>query len=235
MRNLTILSLLVLLLAACNAPTAPTTSAEMAITQAAETVAAQFTQQATIRGTATPRPTETLPPPPTATMPAEQPTAAQPAVTQPPAATATTAPTAASNTADAGSFVDDITVPDGTAAQPGAIFDKTWRIKNTGTTTWSPSYGLVVVDGDRMGAPDVIPMPKEVRPGETVDITVKLTAPSAPGTYQTYFRLRNAGGQFFRLDGSGDLWLKIIVGNQSTATIQPTNTPDPNATATTQP
>ena len=241
MRNITILTILVLLLSACGAPAAPTTSAEQAITQAAQTVAAQFTQQAEIRGTATPRPTETQPAPPTATVAAEQPTAAQPAPTQPPAATATVpAATAAPNTADAGSFVADITVPDGTAASPGAIFEKTWRIKNTGTTTWSPAYGLVVVDGDRMGAPELIPMPKEVRPGETVDISVKLTAPAAPGTYQTFFRLRNAGGQFFRLDGSGDLWLKIIVGNQSTATVQPTNTLDPNAptatsTSTTQP
>jgi hypothetical protein len=119
--------------------------------------------------------------------------------------------------------VEDVTIPDGTGAAPGITFDKVWRIKNTGKTTWTPAYSLVYVDGERMGAPESIPMPKDVRPGETVDISVKLTAPEKTGSHQTFFRLRNAAGQYFRLDGSGDLWVKISVGGAS---------PTPNLTAT---
>jgi hypothetical protein len=120
--------------------------------------------------------------------------------------------------------VADVTIPDGTGAGPGVAFDKTWRIKNTGVTTWTTAYALVWVDGEKMNGPESVSMPNEVRPGETVDITVRLTAPEKSGSYQTYYRLRNASGQYFRLDGSGDLWVKIAVGGASP-------TPDLTATA----
>lgn len=200
----------ILFLAACApaTPATPTISADELITQAAATVAVQLTQRAALTPSPLPA-TATLAPTNT-----QAPTAAQP--TQPAAATNTPAPTNASaQTKDAGSFVADVTVPDGTGAAPGVQFDKTWRVKNTGETTWTTSYSLNWVDGEKMGAPDSIPMPNEVRPGETVDITVKLTAPSKAGNYQTFFRLRNADGKFFRLDGSGDLWVKISVGGVS--------------------
>lgn len=200
----------ILLIAACTpaAPAVPTADPEALLTQAAATVAVQLTQRAALTPsplppTATTAPTNTQPPP-----------AVQP--TLPPAATNTPAPTSApAQGKDAGSFVSDVTIPDGTGAAPGVVFDKVWRIKNTGETTWTTSYTLNWVDGDKMGAPDSVSMPNDVRPGETVDITIKLTAPAKAGSYQTFFRLRNADGQFFRLDGSGDLWVKISVGGVS--------------------
>ncbi len=202
----------------------PTIDANMIITEAAQTVAAQLTLNPP--APATPAPTN--PPLPTETSAAAPagPTATAGQAAPPPAATAaapaapTTAPAASQ---DAAAFVADITIPDGTPATPGAQFPKTWRIKNTGATTWTTTYSLVPIDGDRMGSPDSIPMPSVVRPGDTVDITVNLTAPTKEGTYQTFFRLRNASGQFFRLDGTGDLWVKINVGGL---------TPTPNLTQT---
>lgn len=202
---------LALLLASCGPSTtpSPTVNADEVLTQAAGTVAVQLTQNAALTPsplppTSTPAPTNTQPPAPTASAP-----------TQPPAATNTTAPGGSSQGPDSGSFVEDVTIPDGTGAAPGIQFVKTWRIKNTGTTTWTQAYSLAWVDGEKMGAPDSIPMPKDVRPGETVDVSVTLTAPAKTGSYQTFFRLRNASGQYFRLDGSGDLWLKISVGGAS--------------------
>jgi hypothetical protein len=129
-----------------------------------------------------------------------------------------------------------VNIPDGTGAAPGTQFDKTWRVKNTGKSTWTVAYSLVPIDGDRMGSPDSIPMPHEVRPGETVDITVKLTAPAKDGSYQTFFRLRNASGQFFRLDGTGDLWVKISVGGSTpTPNLTPTITVTPSQSVTPKP
>jgi hypothetical protein len=211
------------LLAACApaVPQTPTVDAEALITQAAATVAVQLTLNAAL----TPSPTPTNTPAPTSTV---APTVESPTQPAPPAAaTSTTAPTtnAPVQGDDNASFVEDVTIPDGTGAAPGVQFEKVWRIKNTGKTTWTSAYSLNWVDGERMGAPDSIPMPKEVRPGETVDITVKLTAPSKAGSYQSFFRLRNAAGKFFRLDGTGDLWLKITVGGAAA-------TPDPAATST---
>lgn len=215
---------LLLLVTACgpSAQKTPTVDANAVITQAAQTVAAQLTQNPP--PAPTPAPTNpSLPgPTPNEPTPTSAPLPAQPTPTSP--LPPTTAPTtAAAASQDNASFVADVTIPDGTGAAPGVQFEKTWRIKNTGQTTWTTAYSLVPIDGERMGSPDSIAMPKEVRPGETVEIAVKLTAPTKPGSYQTFFRLRNANGQFFRLDGTGDLWLKIVVGGV-TATPNTTQT-----------
>jgi hypothetical protein len=204
------------LLSACGpaAPQVPTPDPKMIITQAAQTVAAQLTANPP----ASPTPAPTNPPLPTETNSGPVPTIEQP--TQPPASGATNTPptTGQAVSQDNGSFVADITIPDDTGAAPGVQFVKTWRIKNTGKSTWTSAYALVPIDGDHMGSPDSIPMPTQVRPGETVDISVTLTAPTKPGSYKTFFRLRNASGQYFKMDGTGDLWLKIVVGNLATAT-----------------
>jgi hypothetical protein len=235
-KNLLIISLLLLgtlALAACQPSKAsPTPDGVAMITEAASTVAAQLTQSAAL--TPSPEPTQTAAPsntPPPTAAPEAPAVPSQPTNTAPP-------PTAAPATGqDAASFVDDVTIPDGTAITAGAAFDKVWRIRNNGQSTWTSAYALVFIDGERMGSPDSIAMPKEVKPGETVDIPVRLTAPTKSGTYQGFYRLRNASGQYFRLDGSGDLWVKIGVGaavtqtpGEATATTTPeiTNTPEPS-------
>jgi len=38
---------------------------------------------------------------------------------------------------DRAQFISDVTVPDGTTFAPGATFTKTWRLKNSGTCTWT--------------------------------------------------------------------------------------------------
>lgn len=221
MRRLLTLSITLVLLgtvmlqASCNLPTNQTATpdAKSIITEAAVTVAAQLTLAAQLTPSLTfthpaPLANTSIPPVPTVGV-----------STPMPVPTETAKPTSGtSSSADSASFVADVTVPDGTAAIPGSVFEKTWRIKNTGTTTWSPAYTLVWVEGDKMGSPEGIPIPKDVRPGETVDISVMLTAPAKAGTYQTFFRLRNANGQYFKLDGTGDLWVKIIVGLAATNT-----------------
>ena len=226
-----------LLIAACS-PSSKTATpdANLVITQAAMTVAAQLTQSAAL----TPKPTNPPLPTDTSAAPAATPTTPPiPQATAAPAATNTTAPDAPSAANDAASFVTDVSIPDGTVIAPGGSFVKTWRIKNNGVTTWNTSYSILFIDGEKMGSPDSVAMPKEVKPGETVDISVKLTAPAKTGSYQAFYRLRNAGGQFFHLDQSGDLWLKITVGTPSdaaTATPSSTETAGPeSATATAAP
>lgn len=90
-------------------------------------------------------------------------------------------PVAATAACDAAEFVADVTVPDGSTFAPGASFAKTWRFRNTGTCTWTTSYGIAFVSGTQMGAPAVVNMPTSVAPGGTVDVTVSMTAPTVPG------------------------------------------------------
>ena len=139
-------------------------------------------------------------------------------------------------------FISDVTVPDGTVFAPGAAFTKTWRLKNIGSCTWTTSYQLVFYSGEKMGGPDSLAFPKSVAPGQTVDITVSLTAPTTAGTYRGYWMFKNASGALF---GIGSLankpwWVEIKVSgtsitatHTSTATATLTGTPpSPTATAT---
>src|SRR5512138_2793565 len=83
---------------------------------------------------------------------------------------------------NAATFVADVTIPDGTYIQPGAAFEKIWRLKNTGTCAWSNQYSLVFVSGERMGALSPIFLPRWVSPGQTIDLpAVDMVAPTTGG------------------------------------------------------
>jgi hypothetical protein len=98
-------------------------------------------------------------------------------------------------------FVKDVTVPDGTKVSLGDTFTKVWRLKNRGTCPWTPDYMLVFVSGDQMGGTSVVQLPGYVAPGQTVDVSVTLTAPSKRGHYVGNWMLRNSTGVLF---GFGD-------------------------------
>ncbi|MGC8960067.1 MAG: NBR1-Ig-like domain-containing protein [Chloroflexia bacterium] len=107
---------------------------------------------------------------------------------------------------DNATFTGQENYPDGSVVQPGQSIDKWWRMRNTGSTTWGSGYQLVFVGGDQMGAPAAVDVPSAA-PGQEVDIHVPMTAPSAGGTYQGNWRMRNAQGVYF-----GDpVWIRIQV------------------------
>jgi hypothetical protein len=122
-----------------------------------------------------------------------------PATNTPVPATNTPLPTAVSY-CDWVSFVKDVTIPDGTRLYAGEVFTKTWRLQNRGTCTWTPDYMLVYTSGDQMGSTTAVRLPGNVAPGQTVDVSVTLTAPASPGTHIGYWMLRSPSGALF---GSG--------------------------------
>lgn len=203
---------------------APPVDSNPLYTQAAQTLEAHFTQQAyedvvaqltQISAQVTPtgavvenNPTATLPAPATNTLPAPTATFVPPTATSvPPTKTPIPKP------CDAVEFVKDVTVADGTSFVPGAYFTKIWQVRNAGTCTWTSSYTLVFTDGDRMGAPKSISLPREVRPGESVDLSIYFTAPGSSGRYRSYWMLSNAGGSRFGLGAKADtaFWADIRV------------------------
>jgi len=105
---------------------------------------------------------------------------------------------------DAASFVSDVTYPDGSNVSLSSAFTKIWRLKNTGTCTWTTSYALVYVSGERFSAPTAVSMPTNVGPGQTVDLTVNMTAPNQSGRYRGYWKLRNASNVLFGIGDSAD-------------------------------
>jgi len=132
---------------------------------------------------------------------------------------------------DRAQFISDVTVPDGTTFAPGATFNKTWRLKNSGTCTWTTSYSLVFESGEKMGGPDSVNLPKTVAPGQTVDVTVSLTAPASAGTYRGYWKFANSGGVKFGLgsDGTKAWWVEIKVSGPTPTPGTPTPTTTPVA------
>jgi Ig-like domain from next to BRCA1 gene len=98
---------------------------------------------------------------------------------------------------NAAQVVLDVTIPDNTIMRAGASFTKTWRLRNTGTCTWSTSYKLVRDSGAALGGPGSVKLPTAVKPNSTVDISAPLVAPSTPGVYTGYWQLADASGRRF--------------------------------------
>lgn len=135
---------------------------------------------------------------------------------------------------DRSQFISDVTIPDGYLLSPGATFTKTWRLKNVGTCTWTTSYMLIFDTGTKMGGPDSVNLPKSVSPGQTVDLSINLTAPSAGGPYRGFWKFKNANGVPFGIgaDGTKSWWVDIrVTGPTATpftptpGTVTPTPTP----------
>ena len=100
----------------------------------------------------------------------------------------------AASDCDHAQFVSDLTAPDGSTFAPGTAFTKTWRLMNVGTCAWTTSYNLVWVGGDSIGAPLSVRLPVNVAPGQMVDVSVNLTAPTISGHYRALFKISNTSG-----------------------------------------
>ena len=114
-------------------------------------------------------------------------------------------------------FIDDVTIPDDTVMQPGQTFRKVWRIQNAGSCVWTAGYQLVFTGGDPMGNVYTANLPGVVAPGETVDVSVDLTAPRAFGEFTGNWKLRSPSGNVFGTANSANvaIWVKIVVGSNS--------------------
>ena len=93
-------------------------------------------------------------------------------------------------------YVADVTVDDGTVMRPGEAFVKTWRVRNTGTTVWGPGYTLAFFGDDKMDGPDSVALPR-LAPGELSELSLMLTAPSAPGLHKSTWKPRDPQGKSF--------------------------------------
>ncbi|NPV57009.1 MAG: hypothetical protein HPY76_10130 [Anaerolineae bacterium] len=209
-----------LLLGGCNLPLGaePTTDMNLIQTAAAQTVEALATAAAASPippGGDTATPFNTLPPAVSTATPQGAATltpSRTPANTEPPPPPATAVP------CDAARFEDDVTVPDNTTFGPATTFNKTWRLRNVGSCTWSTNYKLVFDSGNAMEGPAAVNFTSTVAPNQTVDLTVTLKSPSANGTYQGFWKLQNASGARFGIGAAATspFWVKIVVAATET-------------------
>jgi len=195
----------------------PTPSIDLISTVVLQTLSAQSTQ------IALEQPTE-------AQLPADTPV---PADTAAPADTSTSVPNNPQvSTCDIGSFVTDVTIPDGTVLPAGAAFVKTWRILNSGTCTWDTNYQLVFTSGSLLSAASAVNLPGAVAPGQSVDISVNMVAPTAHGTFKGFWMLRNDSGSMFGVGANGNVPVSVVIVVGSTNPIF-TLTPQPTSFAVT--
>lgn len=109
--------------------------------------------------------------------------------------------------------INDITFRDGSKVAPNELFRKTWTMKNGGTCIWDQGYTLIFSGGDAMGGQRIINLPKTVYPGETVQLSIDLQAPSIPGRYRGYYMLRDSLGYTFGYGSYANsaFWVDIVV------------------------
>lgn len=121
---------------------------------------------------------------------------------------------------DLATIIAHVTLPNGSTVSPDQTLTKTWRIRNSGSSTWGRGYQLAFVGGNQLGAPNSINLPYNVAPNQIIDISVNVTAPSVDGIYQGNWRMRNPNGTYF----GDNLWVNIQVGTSNdniTLTVDP--------------
>jgi len=207
-----LLAVFALVLSACGGkskePTPTPIDPNLIAAQAIATFAMGLTQ------TAFAQPTATLTPEPTATN----------TIAPTFAALGTNTSSAPVNTCDVSVFRNVETFPDGTPVAPGQQFTKTWLVENTGTCTWTATYKIAFGYGMSQMGGVATPIGKTVKPGEQVQVSVVLTAPTTAGDVSGTWRLMNDQGVFF---GTVLTVVIKVVGAAATgtATIGPTETP----------
>lgn len=216
----------------------PANTATPNLTQVDETIAVILSTQlpspaSTIDQTVTPSPTVT-----STGLPATLPSPV--GSMTPSQATQTSLPQVLCDRAAAGNPID-ISIPDDTVISPGQGFTKTWKLVNQGSCTWTTSYSAKFFYGDRMGAPESVPLQVNVLPSQSVEISVEMVAPLSGGTYQGNWKLSNPDGVLFGIGPNADspFWVRIIVpqnpASTSTSTPGVTVTPTVSPTATSTP
>jgi hypothetical protein len=126
----------------------------------------------------------------------------------------------------AATLIEDVTVPLNTVFTPGTSFVKTWRVRNEGTCTWGRPddalRSLTLVGGTSLGAPQTVPIPADIPPGFTADLSLNLTAPAAPGTYLSEWKLLALPNTLVGMGPEGNAPLSVqIVVTSTVAALRP--------------
>lgn len=103
-------------------------------------------------------------------------------------------------------FLEDLTVPDGTYVDPGVVLDKRWKVKNSGTCNWDAQYRFKLVEGPAMSTISEQAL-FPARSGSEAVIRLVFVAPLEPGRYRSAWQAVSPEGETF-----GDpIYIEIIV------------------------
>ena len=107
-------------------------------------------------------------------------------------------------------YLEDVTVPDGTTFVPGDLITKTWLVQNTGSCAWTDKFSLRHIDGSLLDADSRQELPP-LEPGEEGEVTVTFNAPQTGSEYRSYYW---SGWQAYDASGNAfgdDIYMEIYV------------------------
>lgn len=145
------------------------------------------------------RPVLFQPPEATALPPYIPPTQVNPSPTPIPAPTSTPGerlPVAPPPCTDQLTFINDLTIPDGSVVPPGEALDKRWQVENSGTCNWDERYRLRLIAGPDLGSPSELAL-YPARSSTLVEIRVLFTAPNEAGAYRSAWQAYAPDGEPF--------------------------------------
>jgi hypothetical protein len=126
--------------------------------------------------------------------------------------------------------VTDVTVPDRSQFKPGEAFVKTWRFTSSGNCPWESGSMLAFQGGDKMGAPDNVPV-DVVDVGKSIEVSVNLKAPTIPGNYASQWALQRPSGQVITTTDVS-IVVSVPTSTPTRVAVPPTQPPVAAATAT---
>jgi Ig-like domain-containing protein/carboxypeptidase family protein/CARDB protein len=119
---------------------------------------------------------------------------------------------------DKADFISE-TFVDGTTVPGGQSFNKTWTLRNSGTTTWNSDYKLRWVSGANLSNHSDVSVGTIVPPSASYTFTVPMTAPTTSGTFREDWKLINGSATTVPVSNSNTVWASIRVGSSGQSSI----------------
>ena len=122
--------------------------------------------------------------------------------TRPPTSAAATATNtvSASNSPD-GCVLVSQSPEDGSHIDAKKNFTASWKVENTGSSTWdTDSVDFVYDSGEKMHKKQLYDLPADVPVDQSVTLSVSMLSPKSDGTYKTVWSLRRGTTNFCHVD-----------------------------------
>ena len=93
-------------------------------------------------------------------------------------------------------FLEDLTIPDGTITHPGEALDKRWLVQNNGSCNWNDQYRLKLISGPELGVPEEQAL-YPARSGTQAIIRILFTTPELTGLQRSAWQAFSPQGEAF--------------------------------------
>jgi hypothetical protein len=93
-------------------------------------------------------------------------------------------------------YLEDLTIPDGTVVRPGDNLDKRWLIQNNGSCNWNENYRLKLISGPPLGVSEEQAL-YPARGGTQAVIRILFTAPEETGLQRSAWQAFTPAGEAF--------------------------------------